>query len=118
MEPLGFRPSDRSLRRAGLDYWLGVDVQLVQDLGSYLTQCARPFYLFSSKVTRRYTEVSYPPDVLLVFGSETTGLPPDFLKLYPDQCVTLPMRPGARCLNLSNSVAIAVYEAWRQNGFQ
>lgn len=118
VEPLGFRLSDRQLKRAGLDYWLGVDVTCIQDLNVYLEETPHPFFLFSSKATRLYTDVAYPPDALLVFGSETEGIPPAILSRWSDRTLTLPMRPPCRCLNLSNAVAIVLYEAWRQNGFE
>jgi tRNA (cytidine/uridine-2'-O-)-methyltransferase len=115
IEPLGFTPTDRELKRAGLDYWLGVDVQTTPHLDPLLTE---DFTFFSSKATRLYTEVSYSPNCTLIFGSETDGLPPHLHDQYADRFVTLPMVPDRRCLNLSTAVGIALYEAWRQNSFQ
>jgi tRNA (cytidine/uridine-2'-O-)-methyltransferase len=117
VKPLGFRTEDRWLKRAGLDYWEGVDVSFIDDLEAYLEQTTSPFYFFSSKAKHYYTEVSYPSDAILIFGSETDGLPPLFREKWPSQFVKLPMMPGKRCLNLATSAGIAVYEAWRQNGF-
>jgi tRNA (cytidine/uridine-2'-O-)-methyltransferase len=117
VEPLGFAPTDRQLKRAGLDYWLGVNVTLIRDLSSYLRQVQLPFFLFSSKGSTLYSEVIYTSDSLLIFGSETHGLPSSLFEEWPDRVVTLPMRTNQRCLNLSNAVAIALYEAWRQTGF-
>lgn len=116
--PLGFSVSNRQLKRAGLDYWEGVDVQLIDDLEAYLRQTSAPFYFFSSKAKRRYSDVAYTPNDLLIFGSETSGLPADLLCQWPERCVTIPMVEGERCLNLATSVGIAVYEAWRQQQFR
>lgn len=117
VKPLGFSTHDRWLKRAGLDYWEGVDVSFIDDLESYLNTTTSPFYFFSSKAKQLYTSVPYPEDSLLIFGSETTGLPPQFHEKWPDRFVTLPMKKGARCLNLATSAGIALYEAWRQQGF-
>lgn len=117
VEPLGFSVNDRWLKRAGLDYWEGVNVTLIQNLEDYLEGQNCPFYLFSSKGKRGYTTVTYPKEALLVFGSETSGLPAHFFDRWADHTVTLPMLPGNRCLNLATSVGIGVYEAWRQQGF-
>ena len=117
VRPLGFSTSNRWLKRSGLDYWEGVDVSLIDDLETFLEAAEVPFYFFSSKAKQLYTQVSYSLDSMLIFGSETEGLPPQFFEKWPDQFVTLPMRPGARCLNLASSAAISLYEAWRQNQF-
>lgn len=115
--PLGFKVTDRHLKRAGLDYWAGVDVEVVSHWEEQMEQMTAPFYLFSSHATRFYTEVCYTPDSYLIFGSETEGLPPSWYERWSDHLVTLPMLPGKRCLNLANSVSIATYEAWRQQQF-
>lgn len=117
VHPLGFSTHDRWLKRAGLDYWEGVHVSFLDDLPAFLEQQEAPFYFFSSKVKTLYTDVSYTKDSILIFGSETAGLPSLFQERWPDRFVTLPMRPGVRCLNLATSVGIAVYEAWRQQNF-
>ena len=117
VRPLGFSTGDRWLKRAGLDYWEGVDVSFIDDLDAYLTAQGESFYFFSSKAAQLYTSVTYDADSALIFGSETTGLPPIFFEKWPDRFVTLPMIPGARCLNLATSAGIAIYEAWRQQGF-
>jgi tRNA (cytidine/uridine-2'-O-)-methyltransferase len=114
----GFPISDRHLRRAGLDYWEGVNVEIVDDLEALLEKSEAPFYFFSSKAEKLYSEVSYGPNDLLVFGSETTGLPLELNEKWPDRFVTLPMRADARCLNLATSVGIGLYEAWRQQEFK
>ena len=118
VRPLGFSTHDRWLKRAGLDYWEGVDVSYIDDLESYLDKFSGSFFFFSSKATQLYNSVSYEADSCLIFGSETTGLPPVFFEKWPERFVTLPMIPGARCLNLATSAGIAVYEAWRQQGYR
>ncbi|MBA3958121.1 MAG: tRNA (cytidine(34)-2'-O)-methyltransferase [Parachlamydiaceae bacterium] len=118
VEPLGFSISDRWLKRAGLDYWEGVNVQVVPNLEMLLKDVApSSVHLFSSKAKTLYTEHQYGKDDLLIFGSETSGLPPEITEKWIDRCVTLPMRGGVRCLNLATSVGIATYEAKRQQGF-
>jgi tRNA (cytidine/uridine-2'-O-)-methyltransferase len=118
VKPLGFSIHDRWLKRAGLDYWEGVNVSFIDDLEAYLTQYSASFYFFSSKATTLYSAVTYQADTALIFGSETSGLPSTLVERWPDHFVTLPMTAGVRCLNLATSVGIAVYEAWRQQGFQ
>lgn len=115
--PLGFKTDDKSLRRAGLDYWEGVNVTLIDDLVSFLEETDTLFYFFSSHAEILYSDVGYPEDPILIFGSETSGLDPIFKKKWPDHFVTLPMKKESRCLNLSNSAAIAVYEVLRQHHF-
>jgi tRNA (cytidine/uridine-2'-O-)-methyltransferase len=99
VKPLGFSVSNRWLKRAGLDYWEGVDISLIDDLEQFLDASNAPFYLFSSKAKRVYTEVPYAKDSLLIFGSETEGLPPHFFEKWAERSVTLPMQKGSRCLN-------------------
>ncbi|MFI0434163.1 MAG: tRNA (cytidine(34)-2'-O)-methyltransferase [Parachlamydiaceae bacterium] len=117
VSPLGFSTHDRWLKRAGLDYWEGVKVSFIDNLETYLEQYDGFFYFFSSKSRVLYTSVSYDVHSALIFGSETTGLPPLFYQKWPDRFVTLPMVKGVRCLNLATSVGIGVYEAWRQQEF-
>ena len=117
VKPLGFDISDKALRRAGLDYWDGVNVQIFEDLFTYLESTTDPFYFFSSHAKKIYSDVSYPENVQLIFGSETKGLPDIYHKTWPEKFVTIPMIQGERCLNLSNTVAIGVYEALRQQQF-
>jgi tRNA (cytidine/uridine-2'-O-)-methyltransferase len=113
VRPLGFSTHSRHLKRAGLDYWSGVVVEEIDDLPMFLEN--KSFYFFSSKAKTLYTDVDYPPDATLVFGSETTGLPQMFWDLWPDRFLTIPMVPTARCLNLACSVSIVLFEALRQN---
>ena len=117
VRPLGFSVSNRWLKRAGLDYWLGVEVEVVDHLEPVLQNCKGTPYFLSSKAKKRYTDTSYSPEDLLIFGSETSGLPNDLSERYGDQFLTIPMQPEQRCLNLATSVGIVVYEAWRQVGF-
>ncbi|MCX6995236.1 MAG: tRNA (cytidine(34)-2'-O)-methyltransferase [Chlamydiae bacterium] len=114
IRPLGFSISDRQLKRAGLDYWQDLELEI---LDTFIPPSS-PTYFLSSKATQYYSDVSFSPDTSLVFGSETSGLPSYFLKKYPSQFITIPMAPGLRSLNLSNAVCIVLYEALRQNKFQ
>lgn len=115
--PLGFEISDRWLKRAGLDYWEGVNMQTVDDLIPLLESQDHSYYFFSSHAEQSYSDIQYTKDDWLIFGSETTGLPKEFVERWPEKFVTLPMRKGQRCLNLATSIGIAVYEAYRQNDF-
>jgi tRNA (cytidine/uridine-2'-O-)-methyltransferase len=119
IHPLGFTLEDRLLRRAGLDYHEWAEVRTYTNLKEFLDRIAPSRVLaFSTHATRRYTEMTYREGDALLFGPETRGLPKDILDSLPEtQRLTLPMRPDNRSLNLSNCVAIAVYEAWRQWGF-
>lgn len=118
IEPLGFELSDRYLKRAGLDYWHMMQYRVYADFERFLEAWpdARMHFL-TTKAPCAYTEASYGPDDFLVFGCETRGLPESLLSRVYDRCVRIPMVPGARSLNLSNSVAVVVYEALRQQGF-
>ncbi len=119
VEPLGFRLEDRELKRAGLDYHEYAALIVHKDWSAcreYLK--GRRMFAFSTRAQRRYTEPDYREGDVLLFGPETRGLPPDILgSVPPEQRLRLPLRPGNRSLNLSNAVAVAVYEAWRQHGF-
>lgn len=116
--PLGFSVSDRWLKRAGLDYWEGVSVNIIDDLDTLLNTTQSNFYFYSSKATARYCDVAYTSEDYLIFGSETSGLPDRFYEQWPDRFLTIPMIPGVRCLNLATSAGIVVYEAWRQQNFR
>lgn len=117
VEPLGFSINDRWLKRAGLDYWEGVNVTVIDDLLKYLENTDLEFTFLSSKASQRYSDVRYTQNHLLIFGSETSGLPAEFNERWPDKFATIPMISGVRCLNLATSAGIVVYEAWRQQGF-
>jgi tRNA (cytidine/uridine-2'-O-)-methyltransferase len=116
--PLGFSVNDRWLKRAGLDYWEGVNVQIVDDLESLLQNTSDNFYFLSSKASTCYSEHTYGKNDWLIFGSETSGLPSEWSQRWPERYARIPMQPEARCLNLATSVGIVVYEAWRQQGFE
>ena len=116
--PMGFTPYDKKLKRAGLDYWSQLDITYYQDLSEFWAANRGPYFFFTSKGTHRHTDVSYPDGAYLVFGREDAGLPEELLAAHPAQCVRIPMRRGERCLNLSNSVAVGVYEALRQWDFE
>ena len=117
--PLGFSVDDRRLKRAGLDYWHLLDITYYESLSDFFGRNPGNFFYFSTKARRVYTEPAYPDGCYLVFGKETRGLPERLLHDNPDSCVRIPMLsdPAARSLNLSNSVAIGVYEALRQWDF-
>lgn len=117
VRPLGFSIGSRWLKRAGLDYWEGVDVQVVDDLEELLRNSSHNFYFFSSKATQSYTDCRFKPDDWLIFGSETTGLPKEWLSQWPERFATIPMVSGVRCLNLATAAGVVVYEAWRQQVF-
>ena len=118
IEPVAFSLEERRLRRAGLDYREFANVSVHPALDECLTTCAPDnVWAFSSKASCRFTDVVYAPGDVLLFGPETRGLPEDLRRRFADTAVTLPMHPGNRSLNLSNAVAVAAYEAWRQQGF-
>lgn len=113
--PMGFVADDAKLKRAGLDYWHMLDITYYRDAEDFFEKNAGgEFFYFTSKGTRAHTAVEYHDGSYLVFGSETHGLPEKLLYDNPEKCVRIPMRGGARCLNLSNAVAVGVYEALRQ----
>lgn len=116
--PLGFSIKDRWLKRAGLDYWEGVQVEILEDLESTLDTLSGNFYFFSSKVEKRYTDIVFTQNDWLIFGSETDGLPARFQQKWPEKFATIPMVSEARCLNLATSVGIVTYEALRQTNQQ
>ena len=119
IEPLGFQMDDAKLRRAGMDYRDRATVRLHSELDSWRVAVSPPrVFALSKRGVTRYTDVAFAPGDALVFGRESTGLPDDVLAApWLDDVLHIPMRPGLRSLNLSNSVALVVYEAWRQLGF-
>jgi tRNA (cytidine/uridine-2'-O-)-methyltransferase len=117
VHPLGFQIGEKQLRRAGLDYWLHVKVDEETCIDSVIDQAPGQVYFFSSHGKRLYTDVAYKPDDLLVFGSETEGLPAELHERFPDQFLRLPMLPEQRCLNLASASTAVIYEAWRQQGW-
>ena len=115
--PMGFKVDDAKLKRAGLDYWHLLDITYYDDLDDFFSKNKGEYYFFSSKATHAHSEVCYPDGCYLFFGAETHGLPERLLYDNAERCVRIPMIDGARCLNLSNSIAIGVYEALRQWGY-
>ena len=118
IKPLGFEIDDRKLKRAGLDYWHELDITYYENLEDFNAKNPNAeIYYFSTKAPRAYTEIEYPSPVFLMFGKETKGLPEPLLEANLERTVRIPMREHLRSLNLSNSVAIGVYEVFRQHGF-
>ena len=131
IEPLGFSIDDKQLKRAGLDYWHGMDIRIHPNFDAFqrnfenspvlrsqppLDPTSR-WWLYEPQGSRHYHEAEFADGDCLIFGKETTGLPEEIRNAFPDRCLRLPMLPGTRSLNLSNSVAVALYEALRQTGF-
>ncbi len=118
IEPLGFSINDKMVKRAGLDYWDKLDLTVYDDFNDF---CERnpgaKIYMATTKAHKTYTEVSYEPDCYIMFGKESAGIPEEILVDHEDTCVRIPMIGDIRSLNLSNSVAIVLYEALRQNNF-
>ena len=114
VRPMGFNIDDKKLKRAGLDYWHYLDITYYDDLEDFFSKNDGAFFYFTTKGRRTHSEVSYPDNCYLLFGKETKGLPEELLIKNPERCVRIPMQGEIRSLNLSNSVAIAVYEALRQ----
>ncbi len=118
IEPLGFQLDEKQIRRAGLDYWKDLDYVIYPNFETFLKQnSGAKIYMATTKARQVYTEVSYEPDCYLMFGKESAGIPEEILMDYRDTCVRIPMFGEIRSLNLSNSVAIMLYEALRQNEF-
>lgn len=118
VKPLGFDISDKAVKRAGLDYWHLVDVRVYESLEDFFQKNhPEDFWLMTTKAPRSYAEAAFSPDCYLLFGKETKGLPEALLRANYDRCLRIPIRKEARSLNLSNSVAITVFEALRQQDF-
>ena len=118
IRPLGFDISERAVRRAGLDYWHMVEVLDYENLDDFFSRNrVEEMWCLSTKAPRSYTQAQYHDGCYLFFGKETRGLPEEFLAAHYDSCVRIPMRADARSLNLSNAVAVTVYEALRQLSF-
>jgi tRNA (cytidine/uridine-2'-O-)-methyltransferase len=118
IKPLGFEITDKALRRAGLDYWYSLDVSLYDSLEDFFEKVQpERMWLLTTKAPRRYTDVQFQDGDYLFFGRESAGLPEPFLEAHRESCLKIPMASEARSLNLSNSVAITVYEALRQLDF-
>jgi len=119
IRPMGFEPDATKLRRAGLDYWDKLEIYYYDSLEDFMTKRAgENIYYFTTKAKNCYTEVKYPEKVFIMFGKESAGLPEELLYTHSDNCVRIPMRNLLRSLNLSNAVALAAYEVYRQHGFE
>ena len=119
IEPLGFKLSEKAVKRAGLDYWDKLDVTVYSDYQDFLGRNpGAKIYMATTKAPNVYTEASYEPDCYIMFGPESRGIPEDILVKNQETCVRIPMWGDIRYLNLSNSVSIILYEALRQNGFE
>lgn len=119
VKPLGFEISDKYLKRAGLDYWQFVEVKIWENFDELSAAYPKGvFYYFTTKGRKKYTDASFNEGDFLVFGKETKGLPEELLIKHPSECLRIPMLGELRSLNLSNSVAIAVYEGLRQHDFE
>ena len=120
IEPLGFKLNEKAIKRAGLDYWEKLDVRVYANYQDFLEQnpdALEKMYFATTKAHQVYSEVAYEPDCYLMFGKESAGIPEEILVEQESHCVRIPMWGDIRSLNLSNSVAIVLYEALRQNGF-
>ena len=118
IEPLGFEISDRYLKRAGLDYWQYLDLHIYPDLEDFFQKNPGEYYFFTTKGKKNYSQASFSGEVYLFFGKETKGLPEKLLREQYPRALRLPMKDGIRSLDLSNSVAVAVYEVLRQWHFE
>ena len=118
IEPLGFSLSEKALKRAGMDYWSQLDVERYVNYEDFLQRNpGAKIYMATTKAKKIYSEASYEPDCYIMFGKESAGIPEEILVQHPEECVRIPMIGETRSLNLSNSVAIVLYEALRQNQF-
>ena len=115
--PMGFAIDDKKLKHAGLDYWHYLDITYYDGLADFFARNNGPYYYFTTKAPQRYTDVQYPDGAYLVFGREDAGLPEALLVENQEHCIRMPMRDTCRSLNLSNSVAVGVYEVLRQWDF-
>ena len=117
IEPLGFEIDSAKLRRAGLDYWDKLEVFRYPSIEDFFEKNEGEFFFFTTKSKKNFSEVEYSGSVYLIFGKETKGLPESLIKENLDRAVRIPMKNTLRCLNLSNSAAVAVYEVLRQNSY-
>ena len=118
IEPLGFSLSEKALKRAGMDYWKDLDVTTYLDYEDFLEKNPNAkIYYATTKALKTYTDVQYEEDCYIMFGKESAGIPEEILVKYEDYCMRIPMEYNIRSLNLSNSVAIVLYEALRQHQF-
>lgn len=121
IEPMGFKINEKSVKRAGLDYWQHLDVKVYDCFSDFLAKnpdARDRLYMATTKAKHVYSEVAYPEDCYLMFGKESAGIPEEILVDYEDTCIRIPMLESIRSLNLSNSAAIVLYEVLRQQGFR
>ena len=119
IEPMGFRLTEKAIRRAGMDYWDQLDVERYIDYRDFTEKHPDAVVFYATTKGRRlYTEVEYPDGAYLMFGKESAGIPEEILAVHEERCIRIPMLPGTRSLNLSNSVSVVLYEALRQHGFE
>ncbi len=118
IEPLGFKIEDKYLKRAGLDYWAEADIAIYKNWADFLAKNSGQIFYASTKSAKVHTEVSYNEDCYIVFGPETRGIPESILRDNYNSAIRIPMREGIRSLNLSNTVAILVYEYHRQHNYE
>lgn len=119
IEPLGFRLDEKSIRRAGMDYWRELDVRRYMNYAEFLEKNpGAKIWMATTKARKSYTEVKYAPEDYIMFGRESAGIPEEILVENEENCIRIPMLCAIRSLNLSNSAAVILYEALRQNGFQ
>ncbi|MEG2174330.1 MAG: tRNA (cytidine(34)-2'-O)-methyltransferase [Oscillospiraceae bacterium] len=115
--PMGFSLDDKKLKRAGLDYWHLLDISCYDNTPAFFAQNSGPYFYFTTKAHKTHSDATYPDESYLIFGREDAGLPEALLHHNPDTCLRIPMLAEARSLNLSNSVAVAVFETLRQWGY-
>lgn len=119
IEPLGFRLDEKSIKRAGMDYWKELDVNRYVNFEEFKERHpGSRIWMATTKAKRTYAEVSYDADDYIMFGKESAGIPEEILVEHEETCIRIPMLPAIRSLNLSNAVAVVLYEALRQNGFR
>ena len=119
IEPLGFRLDEKSLRRAGMDYWKELDVTTYIDFDDFMRRNpGAKLYMATTKAPNVYTDVTYEPDCYIMFGKESAGIPEEILVHHKENSIRIPMVGDIRSLNLGNSVAVVLYEALRQNNFE
>lgn len=119
IEPLGFRLDEKAVKRSGMDYWSSVDVTRYMNFEEFQAQHpGARIWMATTKAKKTYTEADFGPDDYIMFGKESAGIPEEILVQYEPTCIRIPMVGDTRSINLSNSVAVILYEALRQNGFQ
>lgn len=118
IKPLGFDITEKAVRRAGLDYWKDLNLHVYENFEDFMKKNGNPVvYMATTKAVKKYTDISFDKDSFIMFGKESKGIPEEILVTSPETCIRIPMEAQYRSLNLSNSVAIVVYEALRQNDF-